>query len=196
MKTLFLLTLKVHIHVLNVGIGDCIIFQTSSGRVSMFDICGGNIEEKEEKTVEEIIDQSIVKGNFQMCKHPHNPINFLTAKLNKKKLFRFILSHPDMDHMDGFNYLFSKVPVSNFWDSGVRKGKPDFSKGPYLEADWDRYEKVRDEKENGITVINPLAGAENKYFNKDDEGGNGDYIYMLLMQISLMKPIILKILKQ
>ncbi len=170
------------IHVLNVGEGDCIIFKSGSGHVTMFDICGGNLPVEidlsllffpfEEKTA--------VKGDYQMCKSPSNPIRFLKNKMGVSQVFRFILSHPDMDHMDGFNNLIESVTVLNFWDSGVRREKPDFSQNSnthkkYKEEDWDRYVSVRDNHE-GITVVTPRTSSKGKYWNEDDSGEGGDYI--------------------
>ena len=42
------------------------------------------------------------KGNFRMCDHPTNPLDYL-VKSGHQEIWRFILSHPDMDHLDGFN---------------------------------------------------------------------------------------------
>lgn len=166
-------------HILNVGQGDCNILLSNSGRITVVDICGGNREIKEELgLLEAILEKAAVKGNFRMCEKPTNPITFMIDKMNSKNIFRFILSHPDMDHMDGFNSLMDNLNVSNFWDSGVRKVKPDFTGSPYEEKDWDRYVKVRDDNEAGVTVIAPKAGTKNKYFNQDDKGGGGDFIYI------------------
>lgn len=163
------------IHVLNVGQGDCIIFKSNIGHVTMFDICGGNITTYEDRISLSHVEKASVRGNFQMCKHPTNPLVFLKEKMGISTVFRFILSHPDMDHMDGFDNLLDSFTVLNFWDSGVRKSKPDFGNGPYREIDWDRYVNVRDGKED-VTVITPKSGAKNKYFNSDDDNGGGDFI--------------------
>ena len=77
-----------------------------------------------------------------MCEHPTNPFDYLNHKLAIGEIFRFILSHPDMDHLDGFDSLMREFTVHNFWDSGARKDKPPFNGGPYKEKDWDRYAKV------------------------------------------------------
>jgi len=42
----------------------------------------------------------------------------------------------------------------------------------------DGYKKVRDEKENGVTIITLKADTQNKYFNQDDKDGGGDFIYI------------------
>ncbi len=167
------------VHILNVGQGDCNIIKSNKGRITMFDICGGNKGIEEAKALlAEVVTGAAVKGNYRMCEKPTNPIDFVRNTMGASSVFRFILSHPDMDHMDGFDNLMNNVNVYNFWDSGVRKEKPDFSGGPYQEKDWDRYEKVRDGKEDGVTVISPKAGDKNKFFNQDDDGGGGDFIYI------------------
>ena len=164
------------IHVLNVGQGDCIIFKSNKGHVSIFDICGGNLPYDEQtEQIESLLKAVALKGNYQMCKHPTNPIKFLKEQLRPSEIFRFILSHPDMDHMDGFNNLFDEYNVLNFWDSGIRKQKPDFSENKYDEQDWDRYVKVRDKQER-ITIVYPRAGSKGKYYNMDDGGGGGDFV--------------------
>lgn len=126
-------------------------------------------------TFDEAFDQALAraKGDFGMSKKPTNPVSYLRDR-GVKSLFRFILTHPDMDHLDGFDSLTRSFSVANFWDSGVRREKPDFGECPqYEEKDWDRYAEVRDGTEPAIKVITPLAGAEFKYANKIDEGETG-----------------------
>ena len=179
------------IHILNVGEGDCIIFKSNSGHVTVFDICGGNISPK--KQLEQQVCKASLfndtKGNYNMSSYPTNPINFLKQKMKVDSIFRFILSHPDMDHLDGIDNLMRNFTVSNFWDSGVRKEKPDFSNyGKYEEKDWDRYASIIARSDTTLTVVSPKAGAKNKYFNKDEkEEEGGDYIYIYAPNSSLIE---------
>jgi len=101
-----------------------------------------------------------------------NPIEYLQA-LGVKEIFRFILTHPHMDHLDGFDNLINNVRVLNFWDAGVRPDKPDFDGNYYDEADWDRYIKVRDGNQKGVTVVNAREGSKFKYANKNEDGSFG-----------------------
>lgn len=167
------------VHFLTVGDGDCSIIQHNSGRVTVIDICGGNrTVTKAESLASLVAEIQKPRGNFAMCNKPTNPIEYL-GKLGVKNIFRFILSHPDMDHLDGFDNLASVFPIANFWDSGARKDKPDFSGSPYKEEDWDRYVKVRDGKESGATIVTPLAGSRFQYANKGEaEGIGGDGLYI------------------
>jgi len=169
------------IHLLNVKNGDCTIFEHDSDRKTMIDICAGNIEVDAETTQAsfEALSISKPKGNYQMCSNPTNPIEYLKNTIEASSLFRFISTHPDMDHLDGFNRLANEISIENFWDSGVHRSKPDFEGSPYKEEDWDRYVKFRDGKENGTNRVYCLAGSRFKYANEDDEGRSGDELYIL-----------------
>ena len=169
------------IHFLNVNQGDCIILEHDSGRKTVFDISAGNIE-RESALFEALLKQAIIpaKGNFRMCQHPTNPLDYLT-KLGAKEIWRFILSHPDMDHLDGFNALLDEFDLLHFWHSGAKKEKPDFSgNGGFKEEDWDRYAKVIADDEPGTKLLHVQAGAQFMYANKDDTpNGMGDHLYIL-----------------
>lgn len=167
------------IHCLTVGHGDCTIIEHDSGCVTMIDICGGNKERKalRENAMLSSNQLSKPRGNYAMCSSAGNPLDYLNDN-NLNNIFRFILTHPDMDHMDGFNALMQQASVSNFWDSGARKVKPDFSGTPYNEADWDRYVKVRDGKDSP-TVVTPKAGSYFSYANEGRDSGSGDYTHIV-----------------
>ena len=162
------------IHCLTVGQGDCTLIEHGSGRLSMIDICGGNIG-RTSHTHATLIESANIKGNFRMCNCPTNPLDYLDAN-DFDEIWRFISTHPDMDHLDGFNNLMDNVSVCNFWDHGAKKNKPNFSGNRFLEVDWDRYVKVRDKKETGTKVIEVQQGRKFKYANDDDELKNGDCI--------------------
>jgi len=162
------------VHCITVGQGDCTILEHGSGRVSMIDICGGNLErETTRKSAQNFASRP--RGNYGMCKSPTNPLDYLDD-IGVSKIWRFISTHPDMDHLDGFDRLIDEFEVCHFWDSGARKDKPDFEGSPYLEADWDRYVKVRDGDEENTSVVKVLEGKSFKYANEDEKSGHGDYV--------------------
>ena len=177
------------IHFLNVNEGDCIVLEHNSGRVTIFDISAGNLERKRAATMEAIArgDISPAKGNYRMCQHPTNPLDYL-KNIGVADIWRFILSHPDMDHLDGFNGLLNEFAVSNFWDSGARREKPDFNNhGGYKEEDWDRYAKVLAGNESGTKTLFAQAGARFKYANEDNtQDGAGDALHILAPDKALM----------
>lgn len=170
------------IHLLNVKSGDCTIFEHASGLRTMIDICAGNIDTETElvESVSKSLGISKPKGNYGMCKKPTNPIEYLQNNIKVNSVHRFILTHPDMDHLDGFNQLADCITINNFWDSGAKKDKPDFNGSPYKEADWDRYVKFKDGKEVGVTSLSNLAGARFPNANKNTDGtAGGDGLYIL-----------------
>lgn len=149
------------VHFLNVGEGDCSILQHSSGRVTMIDICGGNLDAKDvsqAKLVHKIIENSVNGGDYRMRECPTNPVNYCLAN-GTKSIFRSILPHPDMDHMDGLNNLQTRMSVENIWETGTRKEKPEFSETGNKEDDWDSYAPLDARTREGITVLSHLAGA-------------------------------------
>jgi competence protein ComEC len=160
------------IHFLNVKNGDCIIFQRDD-IFTVFDICCGNIEPDERAVlaeVEEVIseDELSIRGNYSMRETPTNPIQYL-KDIGAKSIFRFILSHPDMDHMDGIKELFSNFRVLNFWDNGIRREKPSFSTDHYLEEDWTFYQSLINGSYSKTTVVTPKSGDKGKYWNDGDD---------------------------
>ncbi|MAF04747.1 hypothetical protein [Herbaspirillum sp.] len=167
------------VHLLNVSPGDCTIIKHASGRVSMMDICCGNLETRQKvveaaaQTLDSVSVESI-QGNFRMCAWPSNPINYLKT-LGINKLFRFILSHPDMDHMDGLDNLVNQVGMENFWDTGARRtySKPTFGNGynRYKKEDWDAYERIVSGNNPSVRTAQRLAGAKFAYANEADEQG-------------------------
>ena len=176
------------VHFLNVAPGDCTIIRHSSGHVTMVDICDGNAESKVKKA--KLADTTRIKplGHFRMCEYPTNPIQYLND-LGISGIFRFILTHPDMDHMDGLNALVEKIGISNFWDTSVRRDSPEFGdRSPYDEADWDCYENLRNGKKSGVKSLTKLAGSRFKFANigEDDQAG-GDGLYILAPDTDLVR---------
>lgn len=167
------------IHFLNVDEGDCSIVEHDSGRVTMVDICCGNM--KKVATLDESGDSSEVdfsaeglKGNFNQKEHPVNPLEWL-SNLPDVHIFRFIATHPDMDHLDGLKALFkSKYKPTNFWYTENDK-EMDSSKGfgKYNEDDWDMYKKLMNGEVDGVTKLSLKRGATGRFYNQDDNDGNG-----------------------
>lgn len=161
------------IHFLNVLEGDCNIIQHSSGRVTMIDVCNARLD----KSVEEIMKmESHVKtasrgpmGNFNQKKYPTNPLSYLREK-SINSIWRFILTHPDMDHLDGFKDLYdSEIPINNFWDTKNNKEIENFGDfGQYREEDWLLYKSIRDaaQFESG-KYLRLLAGGMGDFWSDD-----------------------------
>ena len=70
-----------------------------------------------------------------------------------RNIWRFILTHPDMDHMDGLNQLYRNFEVSFFWDTENRKKMGDFDGSRYKKEDWDRYQEIRKNADRMLAMI-------------------------------------------
>ena len=169
-------------HFLNVKNGDCSIIEHGSGNVSVIDVC--NAEKVEtQRTGSEFVsltERKKVAGNFQQNKHPVNPIEYLN-KFNINSVFRFILTHPDMDHMDGIKDFFECFNPANFWDTDNDK-EIEFKQGsPYSEEDWNFYKQIRD----GNPQTNPkrltlFSGSDGLYWSQNTQGQSpGDSLSIL-----------------
>ena len=163
------------IHFLNVKEGDCSVIKHNSGRVTVIDVCNATAAETEESRSAMSLAKAAtrVPGNFQQKKAPVNPVAYLYDH-NVSDIFRYIQTHPDMDHMDGIRVLFSTFGPTNFWDTANQKEMSDESwpPAPYDKADWEFYKKLRDtDPSTDPKRLKLLAGASGKYYNK--EGGDG-----------------------
>jgi competence protein ComEC len=117
------------IHFLNVLEGDCNIIQHDSGRTTVIDISNGY---NDYDTAEEIaVKNSQIrkdmylrtqvpsdKKDYKQKSTPDNPIFYLKQK-GIKNIFRFIISHPDMDQVR-FLWRQSILPVycPDIWGNG------------------------------------------------------------------------------
>ncbi len=168
------------IHFLNVKEGDCSFIQHKSGRNTLIDICNGN--SKDISKIIATMDESIY-GNFKQKYHSVNPIEYL-KKIKINKIFRFILTHPDMDHMDGIKRLFEEFQVINFWDTYNKKTlENNFVQ--YKKDDWLFYQWLR--QSDKYTKLYLYMNANSFYYNKDKYGGNGDGLYVLSPTHELVK---------
>ncbi len=84
-------------------------------------------------------------GNFQQKKYPVNPIFYLQNH-GVESVFRFIATHPDMDHLDGIKAFFAVFNPSNFWDTDNNADKDFSTETRYSEEDWKFYRQLRDNK--------------------------------------------------
>lgn len=175
---------------LNVDEGDCSIIQHDSGLITMIDVCCGNIEEKEAITEVFSADSvNKVQGNFNMKAYPTNPVSYLKRQ-HIKEIFRYIQTHPDMDHMDGLKNLYESVAILNFWDTENTKAQEfdeNGKSGRYLKKDWDCYSLLR-KKTDAPKALFYYDGNSNKYYAEDDNGVlQDDYLKILSPTKELMK---------
>jgi competence protein ComEC len=127
----------INLHFLNVGKGSCTILELQSG-ISIVDI-----------------DDSRVAGDSSLT----DPFDYL-HRLAPGRIFRFVLTHPDMDHMSGLAKLAATHEILNFWDTANDKvlAASDWAGSPYDERDWSTYQSFRASR-SSPKCVRPLTGA-------------------------------------
>lgn len=168
------------IHFLNVLEGDCNIIQHDSGRVTIMDVSNAYNDDdtEEEKAVKASAEREMIrnrtfvpsdKKNYNQKKTPDNPISYLKDKLKISSIFRFIISHPDMDHLDGIKDLYDEFDVTNTWDTDNDKSIDlnGFFAG-YNKEDWKFYTNLRAGKNPNTKRLTYFSKTNNLYFNEDD----------------------------
>ena len=173
------------IHFLNVQNGDCNIIEHNSGRVSVIDVCYARKEIINEECSQEdsgLIMNSTISGNYRQKEHPENPIRYLKKVVNCSSIFRYIQTHPDMDHMDGIKDLFEEFDVLNLWDTKNNKkiSSVDFNK--YRKEDWDYYQDVRKSKSEP-KVLHLTDNSKGEFYCCK----NGDDLFILAPSEDLIK---------
>lgn len=180
------------VHLVTVGQGDCTLIRHSSNRVTMIDICGGNRARKSKEERQSAIQTEIAKaaqgnplGNYRMCKNPTQPLDYIEDH-NLAPIWRFISTHPDMDHLDGFRALIDTYELSHFWHTGAEKQKPDFEGAPYNEDDWDAYKYVQRGNDPAIKSLEKLDGAKFPYANEGGDEDRGDCLHIAAPSVGLV----------
>lgn len=177
------------IHFLNVKDGDCIGIEHNSGHRTVIDVCNAKpitylteIFEAHKAKLASEDTSDILTGNYNQKKYPVNPIHYFEMH-GWSNVFRFILTHPDMDHMDGIKPFFDKFDPVNFWDTNNEKelSKKSWEGSPYSEDDWVFYKSLRDNKPSTSPKrLTLYSGSSGQYYNKGEDGkGGGDGLYVL-----------------
>lgn len=102
-----------------------------------------------------------------------DPYDYYSSKFPGESVFRYVQTHPDLDHMSGLNRFFFQedVPLLNFWDTANTKqlDEEDFG-STYDYLDWLAYQTLRENSgPEGSThkVLLQLQGASGSYWNED-----------------------------
>ena len=173
------------IHFLNVKEGDCSVIQHNSGRVSVIDVSNAKPENTEESKSEmALFDLALsgVRGNFNQKAHPVNPVAYLSEH-DINSVWRFILTHPDMDHMDGIRVFFREFSPRVLWDTDNKKEmeSESWSGSPYNQEDWEFYKNLRDSRpKNDPQRLANLSGENGKYWNRNEDGSPGGDRFTIL----------------
>lgn len=179
------------IHFLNVLEGDCNIIQHDSGRVTVIDVSNGYDahDTPEETAVKNSYARHLMrertqvpanKKDYKQKLSPDNPIEYLKNGLGLSDIFRFIITHPDMDHIDGIKDLFDNFGINCFWDTDNKKELSDFGGGGYNKSDWDFYKRLRDGLTHSGNRRNYMQGNRYNFFDLD-------YLWVLAPTQQLIK---------
>ncbi len=176
------------IHFINVGHGDCIVVEfKDSGRTAIIDI--NKSSEMDGDSYSEVLNESVGlmspldKAYYEIAGYtdsqvfekagynikPTNPITYI-QELNVNSVFRFVSTHPHMDHLSGINELKDLISITNFWILKNDFGQDEKKLNDSQKKDWILYKKYRDTTEHqldGITVVRPEEGNSNQFWNDD-----------------------------
>jgi competence protein ComEC len=179
-------------HFLNVGDGDSTIIEHPSGRLTMVDINDSGeydsgsmhdyIQERSRgDTKVRPILQALISANLyrtDAATELTDPVEFLKSTYPARRLWRFILTHPDLDHMRGLARLGREVGFNNFWDTEHTKTVPSL-RSDADKADWAFYQAIRRNEKGNIRKVYHRGDAAYA-FAKDENGmPGGDSIQIL-----------------
>lgn len=185
----------LRIHFLNVGHGDCTVIQHHSGNLTVIDI--NNSQEYDAQSHSELVEEQfsiLAKGTgglftaaISADRHANevekneltDPIRFIKDTYPGKKIFRYVQTHPDMDHMRGLKRLHDEIGFTNFWDTKNTKPTPTFRSDADRE-DWNFYQSLRAGRVEGINPKYYERGDSLYAFGVDQHGvPGGDGIEIL-----------------
>ncbi len=137
------------VHFLNVGKGNCVVAKFPLGRLAVIDIDNSKVE----------VDNPL-----------QDPIEFLNKNYPDEPIFRFVLTHPDMDHMSGLDELYRSRTITNFWDTNNNKtvDRTKMDLGGYCRADWDRYQQMRNSRESPKVLRIYQGDDPDQFWNEDN----------------------------
>jgi beta-lactamase superfamily II metal-dependent hydrolase len=187
---------RLEVHFLNVDHGDCTILRhpgdehRKKGRVSFIDI--NDWKDKREEYYEEAIaglssrlsdlrvDVSRRSGFYskqQISEEDYarqyldDPVEYFRSDVAEQgqSIWRFICTHPDMDHISGLKRLCDEEDFSVFWDTNHEKDLNDADDWPpeYDPDDWDYYSNIRSE-ETSHQYLQPTRGSQQNYWEDDN----------------------------
>lgn len=163
------------VHFLNVNQGDCSVIEHTSEHITVIDVCNARKTNLllEKLMASQAAEERAVLGNFNQKKYSVNPISYLNEH-GITSVFRFIATHPDMDHLDGLKLFFDTFEPTNFWDTDNQEEKNFQIEKRYDENDWLFYKKLRDANpQSDPKRLTLYSGASGKYYNEDESGKKG-----------------------
>lgn len=140
----------IKFHFMNVGHGDTTIIEFPDDKIGVVDF--NQTMDLDEDTAKEIseaygLDFNRIKGSKNYYKRLFkyyditldDPLNYLIDNFEEKDIYRYIQTHPHMDHLSGFKSLIDEKNINNFWDTEHENVKISDFKSDSQEEDWNSY---------------------------------------------------------
>jgi beta-lactamase superfamily II metal-dependent hydrolase len=185
---------RLEVHFLNVDHGDCTIIRHTGdehrkkGRISFIDI--NDWKDKQPDENEELIaglsnsmngldenspqSEQVTKQIDEeeyAEKYLDDPLEHFRSEVAEQgqDIWRFICTHPDMDHLSGLNRLVEFEDISVFWDVDHNKqlSRDDDWPPQYNTEDWEQYEQIRN-GETDYQYLQPSRGSQKQYWDDDN----------------------------
>jgi competence protein ComEC len=102
-----------------------------------------------------------------------NPIDYLKRHFPGRSIFRYIQTHPDLDHMAGLHRLIEeRIEIVNLWDTKhcITKNEEGLRTGQANNKDikdWYAYQWLRGGTAPALTILNLVRGASNTFYAQD-----------------------------
>lgn len=180
---------------LNVGHGDCTVIEHPSGRLTVVDM--NNCRELDEQTLAEVsqyyrkqsttlmLAEVLGSRTYGMVKEAGynieltNPLDFLIKNYPGKNIFRYIQTHPHLDHIRGLEQLKAhSIDIMNFWDT-EHDFTPEFASNADRDS-WNEYTRLRGSVNGSPKVLRHFCDATGTFWNKGQDGiDTGDGIDIL-----------------
>jgi competence protein ComEC len=180
--------MSVDIHFLNVGHGDCTFVDFDGDHLAMIDI-------NNSKSLPELDQIALAQSRgvslpvFKTVRQAGigyrtweegyrsllvDPFDYYQEHFAGRSVFRYIQTHPDMDHMGGLHRFFwqENVPLLNFWDQDHTRvrSEEDFQGTRHAYVDWAVYELLRRGKgknDSEHNVLRLMRGNTGHYWTED-----------------------------
>jgi competence protein ComEC len=185
--------MPLKIHFLNVGHGDCTFIELPSGRLTMVDINNSTtLPDDDESAL--ALQHSMSVTEFKSASSMRaagglvtkswedyyrsllvDPVDYYREHFDGQSIFRYIQTHPDLDHMSGLFRFFwqEKISLVNFWDTAHTKvvDEEDCEASPFDYANWVVYTLLRQghgPDDSTHKVLKRYRGDTGEYWNDDD----------------------------
>jgi beta-lactamase superfamily II metal-dependent hydrolase len=177
------------VHFLNVGHGDCTIIRhpgsekRKEGRISVVDIHDWDHLRQDES--EELVAglSSFLKSSLSSGYQKHiseeeyaeeyldDPVSYYQDEFSdvKNSVWRFISTHPDMDHLAGIKQFHEEIGFEVMWDTNHSKtlDTGDGWNEKFNREDWYRYKKIR-QGDSDTKAIRPGRGSQKNFWEQDN----------------------------